>query len=85
MHNIIHNIYIITKWNKNPAFFQEILLEILEILLKKGLTQEKNRTIIKIRQEMILSAVQQIRACTGFDGDSEVEEAIRGTGPRSKP
>ena len=27
----------------------------------------------------------KIRACTGFDGDFEVEEAIRGAGPRSKP
>ena len=25
-----------------------------------------------------------IRACTGFDGGSEVEEAIRGAGPRIK-
>ena len=25
------------------------------------------------------------RACTGFDGGLEVGEAIRGTGPRSKP
>lgn len=26
-----------------------------------------------------------IRGCTGFDGDLEIEEAIRGPGPRSKP
>ena len=26
-----------------------------------------------------------IRACTGFDGGFEVEEAIRGTGPRNNP
>ena len=26
-----------------------------------------------------------IRACTGFDGGSEVEEAIRGAGPRINP
>ena len=25
------------------------------------------------------------RACTGFDGGFEVEEAIRGTGPRNNP
>ena len=25
------------------------------------------------------------RACTGFDGGSEVEEAIRGAGPRINP
>ncbi len=25
------------------------------------------------------------RACTGFDGGLEVEEAIRGTGPRNNP
>ena len=25
------------------------------------------------------------RGCTGFDGDFEVGEAIRGPGPRSKP
>ncbi len=26
-----------------------------------------------------------IRACTGFDGGPEVEEAIRGAGPRINP
>ena len=26
-----------------------------------------------------------IRACTGFDGGFEVEEAIRGAGPRNNP
>ena len=26
-----------------------------------------------------------LRACTGFDGGFEVEEAIRGTGPRNNP
>ena len=31
------------------------------------------------------SQTTNLRACTGFDGGFEVEEAIRGTGPRNNP
>ena len=47
-----------------------------------------NKGIIMKIQQGITVCTQyscETRACTGFDGDSEVEEAIRGAGPRSKP
>jgi len=37
------------------------------------------------RQIKTTNQMQNIRACTGFDGGLEVKKAIRGAGPRINP
>lgn len=48
---------------------------------------KKTEIIYNIYIRLRTSIDQSIttRGCTGFDGDFEVGEAIRGPGPRSKP
>ena len=52
---------------------------------KKSLTKKQKSNIIYIRLRTSIDQLITTRGCTGFDGDFEVGEAIRGPGPRSKP
>ena len=44
-----------------------------------------NFTLSSYNRINVCKPVFSTRGCTGFDGDFEVVEAIRGPGPRSKP
>ena len=52
---------------------------------KKSLTKKQKSNIIYTRLRTSIDQSITTRGCTGFDGDFEVGEAIRGPGPRSKP
>ena len=53
--------------------------------LQKSLTKKQKSNIIYTRLRTSIDQLITTRGCTGFDGDFEVGEAIRGPGPRSKP